>query len=182
MFYRKYVPNLWKPKGVSHQLPSSLGKFSKKEVTLDLALERWMIGEDEVRSFQATKGTDVKDNWQMKRSGAQRKIKGSHVYLRECLDIGVYMFLTASLGRCSLEQPRGFQVRFVFAQKMSSLSFWNHLWAPVQFSESVHSHQSHSGVWGNVSHKNQLDHKLRNWDTTQRPPNKLLSGSYYIQE
>ena len=157
-------------------------KVLKKGVTLDLALERWMRGEDEVRSFGATKGTDVKDNQQRKRSGAQRKIKGSHAYLRDCLEIGVYMCLNASLGHCSLEQPRGFQVRFVFAQKMSSLSFWNHLWAPVQFSESVRSHQSHSGVWENVSHKNQSDNKLRNWDTTQRPPNKLLSGSYYIQE
>ena len=151
-------------------------------MTLDLALERWMRGEDEVRSFQAIKGTDITDNWQMRRSGAQRKTKGSHVYLRESLEVGVYMFLTASLRSWSLEQPRGFQVRFVFAQKMSSLSLWNHLWAPVQFSESVCSHQSHSGVWGNVSHKNQSDNKLRNWDTTQRPPNKLLSGSYYIQE
>ena len=112
---------------------------------------------------------------------AQRKIRGSHVYLRECLEIGVYVFLTASLRSWRLEQPRGFQVRSVFAQKMSSLSFWNHLWAPVQFYESVCSHKAILEFAEMLATKISLN-KLRNWDTTQRPPNKLLSGSCCSQE
>lgn len=161
-----------------------LGKFSKKEVTLDLALEGCMRVEGEVRSFQAINGTDVKDSWDRWKAWCSEKIKEFHVYLRECLEIGLCRFLNASLQSWTLKQTKSFQVRSVFAWETSSLSFWNHFLAPVQFPESVCNHQIHAGVWEKVGHRNQSDsiNWLRNWDTTQRWPNKLLSGSYYIQE
>lgn len=40
MFQRKYVPNLWKPKGVESLTAKQFSKVLKKEEPLDLALER----------------------------------------------------------------------------------------------------------------------------------------------